>query len=378
MGHPVLSSKISFIFCPNKFCHEAPPPNAIGAPEPAVFLKPKGLPTRGEQLILVIENDDDDVKKPIRNPLPSTSTKRSPMIHNHHHLPTPTIEFHLPTPATLDFQVPATSKYEEIALATNVLPKRTKKAPKAPNPTFGPSNKPKRESKNFPGLPLSHPPPPTPRPVPAVPRPVPRPVPIPGPVPIQIPQSPVPYQIPPPPPSPYTTNFLSFQAPKLPEKKKKTLKFTSKIISKGGGDRESTWADLTVFEHSAKSEKKEKRNGKKKRPRPKQKQKKLKQRKKPNRKEKISSIDGNHEEEDMGLDEYKYNYAVRQEGGRPRYWNAPNNMNCKLVRSMYIYINFKCNNSAITRALSAITISGFTLTCTARGFRRVGYAMEIS
>ena len=82
---------------------------STGAPEPAVFLKPKGLPTRGrEQLILVIEDDDDDVKKPIRNPLPS-SKKRSPIPN----LP-------LPTP-TLDFEVPATSKYEEIALGGNSI-----------------------------------------------------------------------------------------------------------------------------------------------------------------------------------------------------------------------------------------------------------------
>ena len=111
-----------------------------GAPEPAVFLKPRGLPTRGEHLVLVTE-DRDDVKKPIRDPLPvsysssaessfPTSKKRSPPVQN-----------------AIDFKVPATTKYEEIALATEVLPVERPR----PRPTFGPSNKPKRESKSFQG-----------------------------------------------------------------------------------------------------------------------------------------------------------------------------------------------------------------------------------
>ena len=63
-------------------------PTALGGSEPAVFLKPKGLPTRGEQLILVIEDGDDDVKKPIRNPLNPSSKKRSPT----HSLPNSTTQ----------------------------------------------------------------------------------------------------------------------------------------------------------------------------------------------------------------------------------------------------------------------------------------------
>ena len=155
------------------------------------------------------------------------------------------------------------------------------------------------------GLPMSHHPPPPPPPPPANPRPFAAvPSPIPRPVPVQEPV-PLPFHVPPPaPPSPYTTPFRSFQAPEIPmtpDEEKDTLQSTTKKSSYRVISKSSTPAPTK----KSKGEKKETK------PRPKQKKKKEHKLKKG----KATSISGLNNElgEDTGLDEYKYNYAVRNE-----------------------------------------------------------------
>ena len=149
------------------------------------------------------------------------------------------------------------------------------------------------------GLPMSHhpppPPPANPRPFAAVPSPIPRPVPVQEPVPL-------PFHVSPPAPlSPYTTPFRSFQAPEIPmtPENKDTLQSTTK---------KSSWRVISKSSTPAPT-KKSKGEKKKTKPRPKQKKKKEQKLKKG----KATSISGLNNElgEDTGLDEYKYNYAVR-------------------------------------------------------------------